>query len=107
MRLICNGSSISLDIEDYDRPVPSLRIAEHATRDDSDESVERGGPRNLPSECIELVVVSIVPPERLRDPVLQIALDARLAQSYVIRKAHEERKIRRGMRRHAWQQVLL
>ena len=74
-----------------------MRIAEHATRDDSDESVELGGPRDLPSECIELIIATIVPPERLDDPILQIALDAQLDQSYAIKKAHQERKIRRGM----------
>ena len=55
--MMCDVSSdsINLDGEDFERLQPSLRIAEHATRDDSDESVERGGPHNLPSGCIELL----------------------------------------------------
>ena len=84
-----------------------MRIAEHATRDDSDESVERGGPHNLPSGCLALLITTVVPPEGLDDPQFQIALDARISQYYVIERSFEERKIRNGMRRHAWKFVLM
>ena len=65
--MMCDVSSdsINLDGDDFERLQPSLRIADHATRDDSDESVERGGPHNLPSGCIELLITTVVPPEGL------------------------------------------
>ena len=107
--MMCNVSSdsVNLDGEEFERLQPSLRIAAHATRDDSDESGERGGPHNLPSGCTELLITIVVPPEGLEDLEHQIALDARISQCHVIKRSFEERKIRNGMRRHAWKLVLL
>ena len=82
----------------FEKLQPMIAIGQHATRDDSDESLERTGKCRLPSRSLEMVVHTVVPPTDLTDTALHVAIDRRLSSQTIIRRAWEERVIRQRMR---------
>ena len=82
----------------FEKLQPMIAIGQHATRDDSDESLERTGKCRLPSRSLEMVVHTVIPPMELTDTAVHVAIDARMSPHIIIRRAWEERVIRQRMR---------
>ena len=82
----------------FEKLQPVIAIGQHATRDDFDESLERSGKSRLPSRSAEMLVHTVIPPMELTDTALHVAIDIRMSSNTIIRRAWEERVIRRKMR---------
>ena len=75
----------------FEKLQPMIAIGQHATRDDSDESLERTGKCRLPSRSLEMVVHTVIPPTDLEDTAVHVAIDRRMSSHTIIRRAWEER----------------
>mgnify|MGYP004269994147 CR=1 FL=1 len=84
--------------DSFEKLQPMIAIGQHATRDDSDESLERSGKGRLPSRSAEMVVHTVIPPMDLTDTAFNVAMDIRMSAGAIIKLAREERKIRQRMR---------
>ena len=82
----------------FEKLQPMIAIGQHATRDDSDESLERTGKCRLPSRSLEMVVHTVIPPTDLEDTAVHVAIDRRMSSHTIIRRAWEERVVRQRMR---------
>ena len=82
----------------FEKLQPMIAIGQHATRDDSDESLERTGKCRLPSRSLEMVVHTVTPPTDLEDTAVHVAIDRRMSSHTIIRRAWEERVVRLRMR---------
>ena len=95
---ISEDDSFVRNQDKFEKLQPVIAIGQHATRDDSDESLERSGRSKLPSRSAEMVVHTVIPPMELTDTAVHVAIDARMSPHIIIRRAWEERVIRQRMR---------